>query len=192
MEKEYYVVEGDTRVGPMTLAQLEAKGIEPSTLVWTAGLADWTRADCVPELAPLLAAHTYTRPEQPAQGPYKQQPYQQAYGQPYGRRNDAYGNRNANNGNGQYQSNVNWKTLAIVATVAGFLFSCIGGILGIFAILAANKAENAMNYGDDITAQSSWSNCKTLTIISFVLTGIGLIANIAFISNMAKFGFASL
>lgn len=194
MEKEYYIIEGDSRVGPMTLAQLAAKGIEPSTLVWTAGLADWTRADCIPELSPLIAAHTrvdesesafgaYARPEQTQNGSYDQ-PYKQ---QPYARRNNAY-----NGGNSAYQDGVNWKTLAIVATVAGFLFSCIGGFLGIFAILEANKAENAANFGDGLTAQNKWSNCKTLTIISFVLTGIGLIANVALISNMVKFGFASL
>ena len=203
MEKEYYIVEGDSRIGPLTLSQLTAKGIEPSTLVWTAGMADWTRADCVPELSPLLASQTrvdesesafgaYARPEQP----YKDTPYGRngGYNQPYQQRQNAYyGNRGGDNqGYGQYQSAVNWKTLAIVATIAGFLFSCIGGILGIFAILAANKAENATAYGDDITARTGWSNCKTLTIISFVLTGIGLVANIVVISNIAKLGLATL
>ncbi len=86
----------------------------------------------------------------------------------------------------QPQSSVNWKTLSIVATICGFLFSCIGGIIGIFAILQANNAENAMRMGDDLTAQNNWSTCKTLTIISFVLTGLGLIANIAFLSNMKE------
>lgn len=202
MEKEYYIVEGDNRIGPLTLSQLAAKGIEPSTLVWTVGMSDWTRADCVQELSPLLAAQTrvdesesafgaYGRPEQP----YKDTQYgNNAYNQPYQQRQRAYyGNRGGDNqGYGQYQSAVNWKTLSIVATIAGFLFSCIGGILGIFAILAANKAENATAYGDEISARTSWSNCKTLTIISFVLTGIGLIANIVVISNIAKFGLATL
>lgn len=202
MEKEYYIVEGDNRIGPLTLSQLAAKGIEPSTLVWTVGMSDWTRADCVQELSPLLAAQTrvdesesafcaYGRPEQS----YKDTQYgNNAYNQPYQQRQRAYyGNRGGDNqGYGQYQSAVNWKTLSIVATIAGFLFSCIGGILGIFAILAANKAENATAYGDEISARTSWSNCKTLTIISFVLTGIGLIANIVVISNNAKFGLATL
>ncbi len=178
MDKEYYIVEGDTRVGPLSISQLAEKGIEPSTLVWTAGMPDWTRADNVPELAPILANRTrideqesafgsYARPDQPSAAPY--QPYQQ---QPqYNPYNNGF--------NGGYpNSTTNWKTLAIIATVAGFIFSCIGGIVGIIAWVNANKAENAMRYGDDFTAQNAWSTCKNLCIVSFVLTGIGLVFNI--------------
>lgn len=186
MEKEYYIVVDDNRVGPLSLQQLAERGIEPSTLVWTAGMADWTRADCVPELDALLANRTqvdnqesafgvYTQPENYGQRPY-QQPQQQfgAYNNPHNRMNPMYN---------QAPSSVNWKTLSIVATVLGFLFSCIGGIIGIFGIVQASKAENAMRMGDEYTARSAWSTCKTLTIISFVLSGIGLIANIALISS---------
>lgn len=175
MEKEYYIVEGDNRVGPISITQLAEKGIEPSTLVWTAGMADWARADSVPELAPLLANRTridenesafgsYARPADPIANPYGQQRY------------GAYGPNNQNPGYGNPP--VNWKTLAIIATVVGLLFSCIGGIVGIFAITNASKAEKAMRYGDNITAQNAWSTCKTLCIVSFVLTGIGLVFNI--------------
>ena len=80
MEKEYYIVEGDNRVGPLSISQLSQRGLEPSTMVWTAGMADWTRADNVPELAPLIANRTrideqesafggYARPEEPLKWP---------------------------------------------------------------------------------------------------------------------------
>lgn len=179
-------MEGDNRVGPLTILQLTERGLEPSTLVWTAGMADWTRADCVPELSHIIANRTrideqesafgsYAKPQQPASGPY--QPYQQPqqYGAYYGgpQKDGAYTN-----------PPTNWKTLAIVATVVGFLVSCIGGIVGIFAITNASKAENATRYGDNITAQSAWSTCKTLTIISFVLSGLGLIGNIYYIAKL--------
>ena len=175
MEKEYYIVVDDNRVGPLTLAQLSERGIEPSTLVWTAGMADWSRADSVPELAPLFANRTridenesafgsYARPVEPAATQYSQQQY------------GAY--NNPNQGPGSANPSANWKTIAIVATVIGFLFSCIGGIVGCFAISNASKAENAMRYGDNFTAQSAWSTCKTLCIVSFVLSGLGLIINI--------------
>ncbi len=192
MEKEYYIVVDDDRIGPLSIAQLSERGIEPSTLVWTSGLADWTRADCIPELSILLANRihvdnqesafgVYTQKEEYGQRPWQQQQQQQQ--QSYG----AYNGVNPNRMNSyQPQSSVNWKTLSIVATICGFLFSCIGGIIGIFAILQANNAENAMRMGDDLTAQNNWSTCKTLTIISFVLTGLGLIANIAFLSNMKE------
>ena len=182
-------MEGDNRVGPLSMLQLAERGLEPSTLVWTAGMADWTRADCVPELSHLLANRTrideqesafggYARPEEPLKQPY--QPAQQ-----YG----AYGNAPQQPSGGYYNPPTNWKTLAIVATVVGFLFSCIGGIVGIFAITNANKAENAMRMGDQFTAQQAWSSCKTLCIVSFVLSGIGLIGNFVYISRFfTQFG----
>ena len=175
-------MEGDNRVGPLSMLQLSERGIEPSTLVWTAGMADWARADCVPELAHLLAYRTpideqesafgaYARPDQPAAGPYG--PYEEP--QKYG----AYNNVGSNGNQVFVKPSTNWKTLAIIATVAGFLFSCVGGIVGgivgVFAIAQANKAENAMRCGDDFTAKSAWSSCKTLCIVSFILSGIGLV-----------------
>ncbi len=187
MEKEFYIVVDDSRVGPLTMAQLAERGIEPSTLVWTAGMADWARADYLPELAPILANRarvdenesafgSYARPIEPAPNQYSQQPYQpnNPMNQPQN-----YGN-----------PPVNWKTLAIIATVVGFLFSCIGGIVGIFAITNASKAENAMRYGDAVTAQNAWSTCKTLCIVSFVLSGLGLIVNV--LSLLKVFSIASL
>ncbi len=173
MEKEYYIVEGDTRIGPLSIHQLSERGIEPSTLVWTAGMPDWSRADNVPELAPLLANRTRIDEQESAFGSYarpEESPAAQQYQQP---------NRYGAFDNGAYPApTTNWKTLAIVATVAGFIFSCIGGIIGIIAWVNANKAENATRYGDQFTAQNAWSTCRTLCIVSLIITGIGLIFNI--------------
>lgn len=187
MEKEYYIVVDDNRVGPLSLSQLAERAIEPSTLVWTAGMADWSRADSLPELAPLFANRTridgnesafgsYARPVEPAAARYSQQQY------------GAF--NNPDQGHGYVNPSVNWKTLSIIATVVGFLFSCIGGIVGCFAISNASKAENAMRYGDNFTAQSAWSTCKTLCIVSFVLSGLGLVINI--LSILKIFSVASL
>lgn len=186
MEKEYFIVEGDNRVGPLSISQLAEKGIEPSTLVWTAGMPDWARADTIPELAPLLANTTRIDESESAFGSYARpvNPPANPYGQPYGAYNPV------NQAGGYSNPPVNWKTLAIIATVVGFLFSCIGGIVGIFAITNASKAENAMRYGDNITAQSAWSTCKTLCIVSFVLSGLGLIINV--LSILKVFSVASL
>lgn len=186
MEKEFYIVVDDNRVGPLSYSQLAERGIEPSTLVWTAGMADWARADTIAELAPILANRTHIDDQESAFGSYARpaQPTPNPYG------NNQYGAYNPNNQGFNYSNPpTNWKTLAIVATVVGFLFSCIGGIIGIFAITNASKAENAMRYGDDFTAQSAWSTCKTLCIISFVLSGIGLVVNI--LSILGFFSVAS-
>lgn len=181
MEKEYYIVRDNNRVGPMTFEQLAQTGIEPSTLVWTAGMADWARADSMPELEPLLARNvvndesafgSYVQPDEP---PRVKRPWEQQSAGQYGQQRQ-FGQ--AQNGNGNLQVKTNWKTLSIVAMVAGFIFSCIGGIVGIFALLEANKAENMEMAGFEQQAQRNWSNCKTLTIISFVLVGLGLIGNV--------------
>lgn len=55
MTKEYYIVVNDEREGPLSLSQLAERGLQPSTLVWTAGMADWARADSLNELTPLIA-----------------------------------------------------------------------------------------------------------------------------------------
>ncbi len=188
MGKEYYIVVDDRRVGPLTFDQLRERTLEPSTLVWTAGMADWARADSLPELEPAIgvtviseesAFGAYAQPEVPPHRP--EQPYERP-GSKYERQ---YGNVNAD---GQVNVRTNWKVLAIVATVAGFIFSCIGGIVGIFAILEANKADSARFAGDDVRARNFMSNCKTLTIVAFVLVGLGLLANIAYISKFVAFG----
>lgn len=167
MNKEYYIVVGDRRVGPLTYDGLRQHGIEPTTFVWTQGMADWTRAADVPELAPLLeqqTARSFSRTEHPG---YSQQPPMP-----------------------EYATGPNWKTLAIIATVCGFLFSCIGGLIGIFGILEANKAENAWRYGDEQGARNRWSNCKTLTIISFVVAALSLSLQVGLFATggLAAFG----
>lgn len=189
MEKEYYIVVNDSRVGPLSYDQLREQCIEPSTLVWTAGMSDWARADAVPELESLIARNvgndesafgSYACPEEP---PRVRKPWENRQG-PYGSGN-SFGD--TTDPKGQLHVKTNWKTLAIVAMVAGFIFSCIGGIVGIFAVLEANKAENAQMSGFEQQAQNNWSNCKTLTIISFVLVGLGLIGNVIVMKNYQAF-----
>ncbi len=185
----------DNRLGPLSFVQLSEQAIEPSTLVWTAGMPDWARADTLPELMPLFANRTridenesafgsYARPVEPGATQYPKftnpQPNQQYGNNQYG----AYGNPNQQPPQGYTNPQYNWKTLAIVATIVGFFLSCIGGIVGAIAIAQASKAENALRYGDNMTAQSAASTCKTLCIISFVLSGLGLIVNILNIMNV--------
>lgn len=190
MEKEYYIVVNDRREGPFTFEGLRARGIEPATLVWTAGMSDWKRAAEVPEVAPLLASRTRINENESAFGGYAS-PEEPPRHNGYRGADPRYsqGNRNVNP---QVNVSTNWKTLAIVALVCGFLFSCIGGIVGIFAVIQGSKAEEAQRYGNDIQAATCWSNCKTLTIISFVLAGIGLIANVAMFKEMMTMGIAGI
>ncbi len=201
MEKEYYIVVNDNRVGPLSYTELASRSIEPSTMVWTAGMPDWARADTLQELMPLFANRTridenesafgsYARPVEPGASQYPKFTNPQP-NQPYGNNQyGAYGNPNQQPQQGYTNPPYNWKTLSIVATIVGFLFSCIGGIVGAFAIAQASKAQNALRYGDTFTAQSAASTCKTLCIVSFVLSGIGLIVNI--LSLLGIFSISSL
>lgn len=189
MEKEYYIVVNDRREGPFTFEGLRARGIDPSTLVWTAGMSDWKRASEVAEVASLLSSQTRMDENESAFGGYAQReepPRQYGYRGADPRYSQGGGNVDPN-----IRVNTNWKTLAIVALVCGFLFSCIGGIVGIFAVIQGSKAENAQRYGNEIEAANCWSNCKTLTIISFVLAGIGILANIAILKYL-PYGVASI
>ena len=40
----------DTQVGPLGLGQLIEAGVRPSTYVWHKGMADWEKAEDVPEI----------------------------------------------------------------------------------------------------------------------------------------------
>ncbi|MCM1521455.1 MAG: CD225/dispanin family protein [Muribaculaceae bacterium] len=52
MEKSYWIMSGDTRIGPMTLSELTARpDLTPETPVWCDGMADWSMAGDLPEIA---------------------------------------------------------------------------------------------------------------------------------------------
>ncbi len=49
---QYWTIVNNVKVGPMNAAQLIAYGINPNSLVWCEGMAQWTQACRVPELMP--------------------------------------------------------------------------------------------------------------------------------------------
>jgi hypothetical protein len=53
---EFYYAEGDIQKGPFALADLAGQRLTPGTLVWRDGMAQWQRAETVPELQALFAA----------------------------------------------------------------------------------------------------------------------------------------
>jgi hypothetical protein len=61
-------------------------------------------------------------------------------------------------------------------SIASVLFGCC--LLGIFAILSAHGARESLARGDFATAESKLGTAKVLTIINFVLFGLGLISRI--------------
>lgn len=50
MEKQYYIASGKDHLGPFTLSQMKDKKLNPETLIWYEGLAQWAKAEDLEEL----------------------------------------------------------------------------------------------------------------------------------------------
>ncbi|HEV8605411.1 MAG TPA: GYF domain-containing protein [Tepidisphaeraceae bacterium] len=55
----YYFADGSVQKGPFPMDQLVAQGLKRESLVWREGMAQWQRAESVPELAGLLGSAAY-------------------------------------------------------------------------------------------------------------------------------------
>lgn len=122
----------------------------------------------------------YNNGQQGYNNGYQQQGYNSGY-QQQGFNNGQQGFNNGYN-QGGYQPK-NWLTLAIVSTVCGFLFSCVGLIFGLIAVSKANKANKAFAFGDWQTGEKYNSSAKTMTIIAFILAGIGLVGSVSILNS---------
>lgn len=205
----YFAILDGVQRGPLSVAELINVGVTESTMVWQDGMTDWQPVSTRPDIMAALHAAT---PENDfaARNPYygsvasngnassvnqnngasygqqgygqqdPQQGYGQQpdYGQRYGYGQSGYGSYN----NGGVKPHTNWMPWAIVATIVGFLTSCVGGILGIVAIVQANKANTAYAAGDNVTGDSANSSAQVLTIISLAIAGVALIVSLSYSS----------
>src|SRR6202521_5274489 len=57
----YFIRDGDKELGPYTIKQLKPKSIKKDTLVWFAGLEEWTTAGQVHELKELFVTKVPSR-----------------------------------------------------------------------------------------------------------------------------------
>ena len=60
MEKEYYYLSGETKVGPFTLEGIKNAPITSNTLVWNNTLTDWVPASSLPEFQEKFGSTTVT------------------------------------------------------------------------------------------------------------------------------------
>ena len=58
----YYIAIGSEQRGPFPKEQLLSQGLRPESMVWTDGMAQWQRADSIPELAALVRGPAATQP----------------------------------------------------------------------------------------------------------------------------------
>lgn len=71
---QYYLIKGNDRLGPFNVEQLMSNGLMPDSLVWCEGMAGWTRAADVPELASTMAPPAPQPPAMPQPPVMPQQP----------------------------------------------------------------------------------------------------------------------
>ncbi|TWE07852.1 SPFH domain-containing protein [Rudaeicoccus suwonensis] len=67
--KTFHVAVNGQQQGPYTLDQLRSAGLTPTTMVWSAGMADWAAASSVPELGALFQAPPPLPPQAPPAPP---------------------------------------------------------------------------------------------------------------------------
>lgn len=181
---DYFVIINGVQAGPFPKNQLMTVGLQPDSFVWRQGLPDWVRAESLPELADIFmndsAFGGYARPEEPVnpyagQYPYGQHPPYGGQQPPYSQHPDPY---SVYGRNPQPIQHTNWLPWAIVGTIFGALFSCIGMIFGIIGITKANAANRFYNEGFEENGNMSNSSARTMTIIALVLGGIGFMLTV--------------
>lgn len=180
METTYYMIADGKQIGPFVAAELKYHGLTPETYVWREGMPNWVKAGTLPELAGLYAtAESQPHYSQPHYSqPTPQQPPYSGYSRP-----ESYGRDTDNSYYREPIPHTNWLPWAIVTTVLGCFSGCVVLILGILAIVKANKANNYFNSGNYDLGTSANSTAKTLVICGLVLVGIGLIGAIVVLSN---------
>ena len=142
MEKEYFYLNGDAKIGPLTLGALKSAPISRTTFVWNNSLPDWVEAGTLPELAEVFVSVT---PPTPAAN-YNT--------------NNAYNNAPAGSFNNPEKPPMpeNYLVFAILSTV----FCCWP--IGIFSIINAAKVSSAYNAGDYQGAINASASAKKLAI----------------------------
>ena len=151
MEQYFYLDVNKVQQGPVDGSQLVKFGVTPTTLVWKQGMAQWTPAGQVPELAAIF--NVLEEVQQPQQAPqfgpqvaqpnfYNQQAYNQAPQMP--------------------PPPDNYLVWAILATI------CCCLPFGIVSIVYATKVNGLYQMGQYQEALAASNSAKTWAIASAI------------------------
>ncbi|MDR2041804.1 MAG: CD225/dispanin family protein [Tannerella sp.] len=159
MKKEYFYLNGETKVGPLSLDALKFAPITPTTLVWTNTIPDWVEAQTLPELEGLFNSPAGSPPSPP----------QASYGA---------GNY-ANPAGVRPPMPENYLVWAILTTV----LCCLP--LGIVSIVNATKVSTLYLQGDYTAAQKASDNAKKWALWGAIL---GVVIGLLYIIFIVVFG----
>jgi hypothetical protein len=173
MEKEYFYLIGQSKIGPLSLNALKSAPISPATLVWNNSLPDWVEARTLQELAEVFVS-TPPPPAPPllASPPLASPP------------NYSTGNTSNSSTGGSFNNPErppmpeNYLIWAILATI----FCCWP--IGIFSIISAAKVSSAYNAGDFEGALKASASAKKMAIVTACAGGISYIIAIIFYAIM--------
>lgn len=164
MDKEYYYLNGDTKVGPFSLDALKSAPINPDTLVWNGSLPDWVAARTLPELQDMFAAAGNTSA---SSSNYDQR-------EPRYNTNTAQSTNYSTSGGTFGDPNMpkppmpeNYLVWAILATI----FCNCAFPLGIVAIIKASKVTSTYAIGDYAGAQKASQDAKRWTVLTAIIGG---------------------
>ncbi|MDR2232656.1 MAG: CD225/dispanin family protein [Tannerella sp.] len=158
MEKEYYYLSGDQKMGPISLDALKRAGISPSTMVWNNTLPDWVEARTLPELADAFVSASAPPPSYSA----SPEPSYQSSGSGY---------------DNQVRPPMpdNYLVWAILSTI----LCCLP--LGIVSIINATKVSSTYALGDYAGAQKASDDAKKWAMWGAIIGGVGIVLYIIFI-----------
>lgn len=191
---KYYIAENGQPAGPFEPNELLMHGLTVNSLVWTEGMANWTSASQVPELAALLSGQTFNPgdinmqlPPMPPMGnqqplpPMPQMPIPTGPttpttpSQPYNL--PKTGPTTSNTGNNQPAPKT-WFVESVIATLA-CSFCCgvplIGLIPGAIAIFNAWGAKTSYASGDTVTGAKKASTARKWFFITVI---VGIVCSI--------------
>ena len=86
----------------------------------------------------------------------------------------------------------NYLAWSIIATVLATCLCCPLGLVGIVAIVFANKVNTLLNQGDIAGAQRASANAKTWCWVATALAIIGLLINIGYFAMVGTAGYAEM
>ena len=189
MEKEYFDLKGNTKVGPFTLDALKKEAITPDTSVHYSGLPDWVPARTLPELQALFAGNASSATHYDRKEPNYNTSAASSAPKSAPSAFEAAGNTDTSSA---YNPNAtrppmpeNYLVWAILSTI----FCCIP--LGIVSIIHSTKVSSAYAAGDYEGALKASKDAKKWAIWGAVAGGVFIVVYFIFIAIAAVMGMNS-